>query len=342
MPGGFTFLEFTNLKIKEKLFSPWHGLFSYHPSFIFAILGGLLYLWGDIPKIRSKGNIIKTFFSRPVHKNIPYVIVIYFIFTLVVLSARITWWGGTGAFGARHFVNFYPIATLSYAYLLKRFNVKSLFHPIFLISLIMVSWTLLLYLQDLGTTNFYSYTQLLDSQFKIWGFYTPIAIIVLLSTLLFSTIFFKMSKSSLNSPTQQLSILTITLILLIYTYYARVDSRSFLEKLCYSVVLTITAFVLLHFKSIIERFKINTEILFLSTFIVVVSYLVWAGFHSLELVREEPIKDFKYCGTFMVEQFVNSLPEYLQIEGYEKEKKQLKKFMDDYISYLKTNSTCYG
>lgn len=337
--GGSISFDFINLNFKEVLFSPWHGLITYSPFFILAILGGVMYIRNDALNLKSEGSVLKIFFNRHISCNLPYIFLTYFIFRLVVLSSVRMWSWGAG-FGGRLFIVFFPIAMLSYAYLLKKFNVKKISHPLFVLSFFMAFWTLLFYVHDRGLGMSLSYTGLFESQLKAFDSVIPL-ILKLVVILVGTGILFRWWRhGEEKSGILFLCALALIFLVLIYTSYPESGYPTLLEKTVWSLLLVLTVFLALFLRCV--RIDFYGVVIFFFVFLVV--FLVAAGFNSLRLVKETPIEHYKYCGTFKVEDVVLDVENYSErneLGAYNEDMIEYRRLIEDYLRYLKTNTSCY-
>jgi hypothetical protein len=91
--GDMEFSTFSlhNLKIAEVLFSSWHGLLTYHPFLGLAII-----------------LLFRELIQEPTRTSFKQYLIIggcllVFVLTIMIQSAWVIWWMGTGTFGARGF-----------------------------------------------------------------------------------------------------------------------------------------------------------------------------------------------------------------------------------------------
>ena len=327
------------LKTFEVLFSPWHGLFVYNPVLIFAVLGGLVFLRDDLSRLRRGKN----FFSRSFARNLPYIFIVYFIFRVMLMSNTWTWFAGTGTFGGRGFILFFPAAMMSYAYLLKRLKIKKASHPLIILTLGLVFWTILLYVQEKGETNFYSYRDLINSQFlTLKQIVTDIVSITffLVFLLVLLLVYLNIRFSIVSSKIMPLFLLCILFVWVILSHYPVIKDIGVLERLLLGILLYVVVRLCFTFCLRILRYK-DFYVILLIFFILGILYLVSAGFNSLRVVTDKPVDDYKFCGVFDVQSVVETYYEYLNIEGYGQEKAEVKRLLDEYKMHSLSNETCH-
>jgi len=312
-----------------------------------GLFGGLFYLSDDLRKQKIKKTSPRKFLSRPINENLAYLLAAYLILRLVILSGRVIWWGGTGAFGARHMINFFPVAILFYAYMLNRLMGNRYQKIIILITIPMILWSMLLYFANPSEKNFYTYSGLINHQIKTvisLATTTPSIPVFIVSTIIFIFAIRYLKHFRDKKFLSTLLGLTLLFITLIHAHYPR-HLAVYWEEL-YNVpyncvMLAVASALLFYHKEIISRIKINWEMFTTILFIFLVLYLVGSGFNSIKLVKENHIGDYRYCGTFQVEDWIECYNEYLEIGGYKEEKVEFRKNMDEYLNYIKSNTSCY-
>ena len=139
--------NFRNFKIKEVLFSTWHGLLFYHPFYLLSVFLLLI--------IPFKKN-----FKKDNSKWILLFVSMLFLIHLIFTSLAAGWWNGMGTYGARHFAG---ISVLTFYAIL---NIKDNFKPIKFNFLIKIITLIVLvhqtYLLSFGETNFYTLSNYFD------------------------------------------------------------------------------------------------------------------------------------------------------------------------------------
>ena len=160
-----------NFKIKEVLFSTWHGLLFYHPFYLLSILFLLI-----IPFRKN--------FKENNLKWILLFVSILFLIHLIFASLSSGWWNGMGTYGARQFAG---ISVLTFYAVL---NIKDNFKPIkfnflakIIILIVLVHQT---YLLSFGETNFYTFSNYFYFFFTkrpLTLFFLLILVLVLIFTL---------------------------------------------------------------------------------------------------------------------------------------------------------------
>lgn len=100
VPQGQNFIQFSQLKILEVLFSGMHGLFSWHPFLVVALLG--------------------LFFSYKKDSLLLYLLLSVFAVQVLLNSSLADWWGGS-AFGARKMLGTLFVFSYGFAFLFDHF-----------------------------------------------------------------------------------------------------------------------------------------------------------------------------------------------------------------------------
>lgn len=106
IPQGNSFLDFTHLPLFSVLFSLWHGLFSWHPILLFALVG-MIWAW------RKHKVIVLAFLS-------------VFVLQWILNAAVYDWWAGW-SFGQRRFISLLPFFAIGlgflFHYLIEKYKI---------------------------------------------------------------------------------------------------------------------------------------------------------------------------------------------------------------------------
>ena len=139
----FSFFSITNFKLREVLFSSWHGMLFYHPFFILSFLFMLI--------IFNKKN-----YKEDNIKWILLITSIFFLIRLIIQSSQQVWWAGMGTYGSRGFVGISILIFYALLHINKYFkDIKLNIFLKFLVLSLLVHQT---YLLSMGETNFFNYS----------------------------------------------------------------------------------------------------------------------------------------------------------------------------------------
>jgi len=139
----FSFFSITNFKLKEVLFSSWHGMFLYHPFFILSIFFILIIF-------------IKKNYKEDNTKWILLIASIFFLIQLTIQSSQQVWWAGMGTYGSRGFVGVSILIFYALLHINKYFkDIKLNAFSKFIVLSLLVHQT---YLLSMGETNFFNYS----------------------------------------------------------------------------------------------------------------------------------------------------------------------------------------
>jgi hypothetical protein len=317
---GYDWHAFNTLKL---LFSPWHGLFTYNPFLTLPLLGGLLYFYDDVKSLHHCRLNSRSFFSRPMRRNLPYALFTYILLRLVVLSLSPAWHSGTGSFGGRFFASIFPLAMLAYAYLLRRFKVDCIRHPLVIAALVAVCWTFLLTLQDRGNTNFYSFSSLLEGQSRalrqITGMPPAQLILLILASAACAKLYLQL-KPTANGLTPLVAASMMLAGLILLSYPASGHPTAFERVIVAGMLLLLTTLWSMR-DSIIRHLTAKGVTIILAVYLMLVPMLLYAGYRSIVIVRDQPITDYKYCGTFRLEMTIENYLELENLSGFKRRKR---------------------
>ena len=161
--GSYVWFDWADLHVRGVLFSHWHGLLTYSPVLLLALVGVGAWIYRDATAKRRG--------ERPqpaLVRGLMYALALGFLGELLLFSAFRCWWVGTGTFGGRQFLQAAPFAALALAYLMRRTNATSLWSPAPLIGLVLALWTCGLYWREFGASNFTrSYGQVASAQWHV-------------------------------------------------------------------------------------------------------------------------------------------------------------------------------
>jgi len=342
--GGVIGYDWHALNTLKILFSPWHGLFVYNPFLVLALLGCLLYFYDDLRSLISHRPGFTSFLSRPLRRSLPYALMAYALMRLAVLSLSLGWHSGTGSFGGRFFAPFFPLAVVSFAYLLRRLRVERLRHPLVIVALIAVCWTFLLTFQERGNTNFYSFGSLLAGQSHALRQITRLPSAHLIPPAFVSAaaaiLYIRLKPAIMGlAPLVAASMVLAGLILLSYPASGTPTAS---ERLIVTGVLLILSLVWRMRDSLPRNLMAKGVTVVIMVYLLLVPLLLYAGYRSIMIVKDKPITNYKYCGTFRLELTIENYREFERLEGFDEEKKQIKEFVNEYLSYLEENTTCYS
>ena len=130
----------------EVLFSSYHGLFSWSPILLLAVIGWFLYAQRDV--VASNAFI-------------------FAFLALLYVNSCLIWWWGVGAFGARMFVGLFPLFALGLAAFFRQ--VPRALSAV--LSTLCVAWTILLLCQYLTGLNwlvpFFTFRELAEKNLQV-------------------------------------------------------------------------------------------------------------------------------------------------------------------------------
>jgi hypothetical protein len=128
IPQGPGFLQWTNPNIMGLLFSLHHGLFSWHPVTMFAVLGFGLVL--SLPREKEQANFL-------------LVCLVGFVFQVYINAAASDWWAGN-SFGSRRFIDTYTFLIFPLALLVDKVNKQRI---CWIIIILLAIWNALFFIQ---------------------------------------------------------------------------------------------------------------------------------------------------------------------------------------------------
>lgn len=299
----FKSFHIQNFKLKEVLFSSWHGLFLYHP--VYLILSLIL------PLI--------FFLKKDLNVNIKYFILIIsllFITHLIIQSSHFFWWMGTNTYGARGFAGisilfFYLILNLNND-LKKKIKLNFLLKSLLVISLIWHS-----YLLSMEETNFVTYKVFFV---KLLSQYSATIIFKIILIFLFVFCYLKyFEKFNFN---KFFKISSISLIFFIVFDQAITDFQfNFLYYFMFAIFLV---FLFKKFyKNIIP--KKNYKLSNLGNLLLIIIFLnsFYFQFNMFHQYKKLSVNNFQTGNNTSCKGLKRTIEEYNFVPGYNYEKKIL-------------------
>ena len=302
--------NFGNLKLKEVLFSTWHGLLFYHPFYLLSIFFLLI--------ISFRKN-----FKKDNSKWILLFVSMLFLIHLIFTSLAAGWWSGMGTYGARHFAG---ISVLTFYAIL---NIKDNFKPIKFNFLIKIITLIVLvhqtYLLSFGETNFYT----LSNYFDFFFTKRPLTLFFLIIFVLVLIFILKQIFNYNFSKTLQITVISMAL-------FAAIAFLFFTHKKPY--VLLSLAILISYFCSYSTQYYINKIKQISSNFvhkaasIIFVFLFLYSIFFQVILFIQykENIKPNFISGrNFSCADSLSGLTEYYHLPNYQYEKEQWANFLKE-------------
>lgn len=330
----FRSLDLRHLQIAAILFHPWHGLISYHPIYLIC-LPVIVYILNRVRSFRVKIFLILFAAVAVTH--------------IVIQGAWYVWWLGQGTYGMRglsaFFVLLTPLLALYYRYADKPEHV-------IIMSLVCSIWSfLLLYATTISYFQYYTFNSLLLSQLRMLKvLYEDWIPLYLLIAMLLA---FWLSKNV--NARERLVFVSTTILCLLYVFYLSklvfnrvyfLESLSFFHRIINfvtSILIPVTLRRLQsntivrigkrlkseRFRVVLRRFDTSVMLIVLPIFIITVA--IFAIFFSqLPKITENAQKvkrEYSYRAAFQVEEAITSYYEYLEVPGFQKDKKRLEAFI---------------
>ena len=307
-PYGIT--NFKHLKLKEVLFSTWHGLLFYHPFYLLSIFFLLI-----IPFRKN--------FKKDNSKWILLFVSMLFLILLIITSSNFGWWSGMGTYGARHFAG---ISVLTFYAIL---NIKDNFKPIKFNFLIKIITLIVLvhqtYLLSFGETNFYT----LSNYFDFFFTKRPLTLFFLIIFVLVLIFILKQIFNYNFSKTLQITVISMAL-------FAAIAFLFFTHKKPY--VLLSLAILISYFCSYSTQYYINKIKQISSNFvhkavsIIFVFLFLYSIFFQVILFIQykENIKPNFISGrNFSCADSLSGLTEYYHLPNYQYEKELWENFLKE-------------
>jgi len=313
----FSTLDFRNLKIYEILFSPLHGIIFYHPFILLYILLNFFYF---LHQLLNK----KISFNKSTIIN--FSVLLSFFFQLIIQSAYFIWWEGTGTYGARTFSGVSIL--LFYSILISKKNIFIFFSNkiIFYLFIFLICYQS--YILALGESSFKdlnaffsikndllgrTFMEVKNIKFLIYGIFFS-----LFSSLILNYYLNNRIKNSLFSKWCVIFLLLNSLIFFLINNY---NNRPF-----FLILILIISFLLeKNFNNLMKIILVYSKkfcyriifYLFIFYFLVSVFYQIVLFSQLLKITNKHHLEGH----SFSCEDHIVSYNEYLQIPGYEDEKK---------------------
>lgn len=292
--------DIKNFKIKEVLFSTWHGLFFYHPLYI--ILNYSLFYF---------------FLKKKLDFKIYILLLIYFflIFSQILIQASWSfWWMGTGTYGSRGFSG---VSVITFYLLLLTINnyktIKNNYTIIFFLIALTI-WNVFLFY--LGETNFINLNSFIN---KVTRSASVIFLIKICFIILF--FFFLRVLNKLNNLNfLKLTLISLTFFIFISDIYSNFKIYGVINIIFFSVLI-----YFLYNSSILfflrkKIVKINLQNFFNLLFIIIFltslffQYQLFSNFYNLKNIN------YKNGVNFNCIELRQTLDEYKYIKEYKTDK----------------------
>jgi hypothetical protein len=305
------------------LFHPWHGLLSYHPF----LLVPLLLLGGSVISV-LRGRSGKSGFLAPA-------VFVAFCAQLWIQSAWYCWWLGTDTFGMRAFAPAVVPVLIGAAPLFEKALQRSPSRGVFSIStitgflLLATAWSGLLLTQ--GPTNFTALSTLfLGQAYWIWALLNaPSTYIAAVVAVGLTWLVFGKCGSTVASPSESPArfAMTVVLFVLLRSVLAQEGALALGALLASAALL---AAALKRCESWNQP-KLWQGLVRVSGFLLAGAWIcAQAVFIRLAIQVENQLRVNPDGETFHVQEVFDSYREYLEVRGFEGEKRALANFLSRY------------
>ncbi|MFH1788965.1 MAG: hypothetical protein ABH834_06265, partial [Candidatus Altiarchaeota archaeon] len=129
--------------------------------------------------------------------------------------------------------------------------------------------------------------------------------------------------------------------LLLYSY-PESGRPTAIERVLVTVMLVLLSLMWGAGHQVIKRRRARYLTMIFAIYLILVPTLLFAGYRSLQIVEDNPILDHKYCGTFQLEMSIENYREFENLTGFDEEKGKIRDFINDYLTYLEENTSCYS
>ncbi len=310
----FSTFSMRNLKIKEVLFSSWHGLLFYHP------VAGLAVYFLLRELMLERASVMKSEFL------IICSCLVAFALQILIQSAWVIWWMGTGTFGARGFCG--AVILLAYGLMhCKSLDKLSLTNSIYVAIFVLGIFSS--YIVSLEETNIINYEYFLAHARMQNSFNALVLIISTVIILQIVKMKFKLSKST------HISYLLLALALVPIINSVIRDVFTFEDILgtgghIGGIFLLTLAVLLLAYNFFWHKTRSIGRIIRPAVFAILVAIFSVSIVLQIGLLQDfyQEAKDSNLRGKLLdCNEYVASYNEYQRIDGYEVEKKGLYDFL---------------
>ena len=321
--GGFRSVDLLHPHLLAVLGHPWHGLLAYHPFLLIPIL---LLGASVLPLLRGR-------FSEGT--TLAPAVFVAFCVQLWIQSAWYCWWLGTGTFGMRAFAPAVVPLLIGAAPLYEKAVQGSPIHgfrspglPGMMAGFILLAtaWSGLLLTQD--ATNFTSLSSLFEGQaYGLWSLVrAPSTFVAGLIALGLIWMGFGTQRSKTESPSRTPAILVMTATLFVLLRAVLVqEGLMALAALLASAVLLAQALKLFEagIRPVVwQRLRMIAGVVLASAWLCAQIVFIRLAIQVEGQLRPNPAGQ-----TFHVQEVVDTYREYLEVRGFEDEKRALADFL---------------
>jgi hypothetical protein len=321
--AGFKSVDLVHPHLLAVLLHPWHGLLTYHPFFL-------------VPMVLLGASVVSLLRGRFSGDNLfATAVFVAFCVQLWIQSAWYCWWLGTDTFGMRAFAPAVVPVLIAAAPLYEKAlqgraggRLRSV-GTMTVFSFLAMAWSGLLLTQ--GATNFTSLSSLLEGQ--VYGLS---ALVNTPSTFVAGTVAIGLvwmgfgrptAKSDSPSRTPACLAMAALLFLLLRAVLAQEGAVPLVALLASAVLL---ALVFRHFETRSQP-KVLNRLMQVAGLVLAVSWLcAQIVFVRLAIRVESQLRPNPEGQTFHVQEVFASYREYLEVSGFEDEKRALADFLSKY------------
>ena len=307
--NDFSSFSIKNFKVLEVLFSSWHGLFFYHPIYLFSFFLLLIILYKNFSIVENTKWIVLIVFSL-------------FLLHILIQSSHATWWMGLGTYGSRGFAGISILTFYVFLNIKDTINIKdiTLLNKVLLTTILGYQSFIL----SLGETNFFTFDSFTSFLSTAKFYQSSISIVFIIGFSFIFKIIFKLDFLKF------IKILVVSL-----AFFSAISIFLSYKKSYYIILISVLSsyFISYFVQSNSEKFdKISRNFFHISIsliFSILFIFSIYAQSVLFIQYKKNINPSYYNKNNFDCREAIGSYVEYNNLQGYKKDKKKWLNFLSE-------------